>query len=1179
MFKELSKKFNNNRLLVLIMAGLFLILANSANAALLNADAVLGQVDAGGTPSYTTIGPNNQSYLQGLNTPQGATAVDSINHRLFVTDEKNNRVLVFSLDAGDNLISQTPTYVLGQKNLTYNGWNLNQSGFTYPWGLAYDSINSRLFVSDYANSRVLVFDVSPAHISNGENAAYVLGQSDFISNVTATSINNFNYAADLAYDPNSSRLFVADMYNNRVMIFDVATSTIHNGEDASKVIGQLTFNAGGYLTTPNIHSLWYPRGVSYDTNNNRLFVDDYYNNRVIVFNAATSSLPTYYATSTNIIGQAGPTAKVSGQTTQKYLAGPQNSAYDPITDRLFVDDTNNNRVMVFNTATSSLPINFATGTLVIGQSSFITKNSTTTQNGLAGSVSGVSFDPISKHLFVTDTGNNRIMIFDVTTSTIANGENALDEVGHFNTDGSRIYSNGTVNNNLASKVSTIGMFNPGSGTLDTKNHRLFISDNLNYRVLVYQLDSHNKITTTTPIHVLGQPDFNTATGPNVTQNGFGTNVFNLVYDQNYDRLFISDGGGNRVLIFNVAPGSISDNMNATYVLGQTSFTTKVAGCSGVALHNPDDMAYDPKTNRLFVSDAYNHRILTFDVSPANVVNNEVAAHVLGQSNFSNNTTGVTINSLNNPTGLMYDTGADRLFVDDWYNNRIMIFNAATSTIIDGENALNVLGQTDFNSNAATSTANGLNNPDDVIGYDPATGRLLISDEHNSRVMIFNAATSTIVNGENAQSMIAQADYNQNSPSATQGTINYPNGTNTYDPLNNIFFVSDNTNNRILEFSMIKITTVSLPNGRVGDYYSQTINTTSTQGTLGFKLISGSLPSGLTFNTSTGVIFGTSTLATSTTLTIEADDNFSTGPFLDQATYNLTINPPSVPSDPSGLIINNISTSTAVLNWTDNSNNEDGFVILESTDGLVFTNTSTVAANVTSTIITGLTPSTNYYFAIATYNSGGYSNYVSSTNTSTATLPSSVPSLTPAVIVNSGTALVFPDLKIPDKGFKLIINNGEASTNNSQVKLKFEVGDDVTGMALFNFPGSIISDLVAYQNNFVWNIGTNTGTHKVCVKFFSRYGRSSDLICRSINYQPGIINKSSNAIKVTSTQVQTKCSNYTVRAGDSLSKLALKFFGQSKKYQTIIDQNFKKYPLLKKMKLQISWKLNICQPVK
>ncbi len=51
--------------------------------------------------------------------------------------------------------------------------------------------------------------------------------------------NRPNSPRRLAFDPSGNRLFVADYTNNRVMVFDVGSIT--NGENAANVLGQTTF--------------------------------------------------------------------------------------------------------------------------------------------------------------------------------------------------------------------------------------------------------------------------------------------------------------------------------------------------------------------------------------------------------------------------------------------------------------------------------------------------------------------------------------------------------------------------------------------------------------------------------------------------------------------------------------------------------------------------------------------------------------------------------------------------------------------------------------------------------------------------------------------------------------------------------------------------------------------------
>jgi len=86
--------------------------------------------------------------------------------------------------------------------------------------------------------------------------------------------------------------------------------------------------------------------------------------------------------------------------------------------------------------------------------------------------------------------------------------------------------------------------------------------------------------------------------------------------------------------------------------------------------------------------------------------------------------------------------------------------------------------------------------------------------------------------------------------------------------------------------------------------------------------------------------------------------------------------------PSNLTAIAASSSQINLTWTDNANNEDGFVIEYSTDeGGVFSELTSLAANVTTYSQTGLMIESSYVYRLFSYNSTGNSAY---SNSATAT---------------------------------------------------------------------------------------------------------------------------------------------------------------------------------------------------
>ena len=82
-----------------------------------------------------------------------------------------------------------------------------------------------------------------------------------------------------------------------------------------------------------------------------------------------------------------------------------------------------------------------------------------------------------------------------------------------------------------------------------------------------------------------------------------------------------------------------------------------------------------------------------------------------------------------------------------------------------------------------------------------------------------------------------------------------------------------------------ITTESLPDGEVGTVYSQTLIATG-DSTITWSVTSGTLPAGLTLDTSTGVISGTPTTDGTFTFTVKAENSVGN----DSKKYELTIDP-------------------------------------------------------------------------------------------------------------------------------------------------------------------------------------------------------------------------------------------------------------------------------------------------
>jgi len=125
-----------------------------------------------------------------------------------------------------------------------------------------------------------------------------------------------------------------------------------------------------------------------------------------------------------------------------------------------------------------------------------------------------------------------------------------------------------------------------------------------------------------------------------------------------------------------------------------------------------------------------------------------------------------------------------------------------------------------------------------------------------------------------------------------------------------------------------------------------------------------------------------------TSTLSGDSNYSNTTQATTAAFLIA---------PSNLTATAASSTEIDLSWTDNSNNEDGFKIEQSTDNVNFTQIAMVAANVTTYASTGLTAVTTYYFRVraasAANGDSAYSNVANATTNPAPVAPAAPTGLT------------------------------------------------------------------------------------------------------------------------------------------------------------------------------------------
>ncbi|MFZ4621534.1 MAG: fibronectin type III domain-containing protein [Bacteroidota bacterium] len=349
----------------------------------------------------------------------------------------------------------------------------------------------------------------------------------------------------------------------------------------------------------------------------------------------------------------------------------------------------------------------------------------------------------------------------------------------------------TNTNYTSPTISTLA--EPAGVAIDPTTGKMFVADRDNRRVLRFS-SAAKMINGSSAEAVFGQPDYVTRTANTGGISASSMNNPNAVYVDAAGRLWVADRDNNRILRFDNASSKTS-SAAADGVLGQLTFTTNTANCTPGTMSAPAGLMVDG-SGRLWVADRANNRITRFDNAAAKA-NGAAADGVLGQADLLTGTTGTTAATLSAPWGVYADKGG-RVWVADRGNSRVLRFDSA-ATKANGAAANGVLGQSTFTTSVYAKTQAGLGEPRGVAV--DALGRLFVTDEGNTRIMVYNGAASK-ANGANADNVIGQIDFvtdaAPNPPSAT--SLNYPLSLFIDYATNNVW-VPDLGNHRVLRFDI------------------------------------------------------------------------------------------------------------------------------------------------------------------------------------------------------------------------------------------------------------------------------------------------------------------------------------------------------------------------------------------
>src|ERR1035437_6042392 len=448
--------------------------------------------------------------------------------------------------------------------------------------------------------------VCAADFITGQAARLVIGQTTFTSQDSNSSDTILGAASGLAYAADT--LFVADSNrvgaspsNHRVLLYQNLSGMLPRPTDsltystkcpvcvgqATLVLGQPDFTTATENLSATSTTLRLPTAVASD--GVHVVVADTNHNRVLIWNRipATNNAPADV-----VVGQAnfaGSGLPSGGAPTAKSMRGPQGGWIQ--NGRLYVAETQNKRGLIYNQIP---PSNGAAADVVLGQPNLTTavepnlaaQTTSATASNLLNPVAG---SPDGFHLFVTDLGYNRILIWKGIPT--ANAAPADVEIGQ---------------PDMVSSVANNGY----SGTAATTT-----------------AETTNKETAVLCTVSNGVDPYNNPTSPNYCNYTVSFPRFALAAG---NRLFIADGGNDRLLVFNQIP--TQDAQAADEIIGQIGGSVNQASDAADSLRTPMSLAWDG-TN-LYVSDAYNRRITVYSIG-ANTVPYQGVVNAASLAIFAN----------------------------------------------------------------------------------------------------------------------------------------------------------------------------------------------------------------------------------------------------------------------------------------------------------------------------------------------------------------------------------------------------------------------------------------------------------------------------------------------------------------------------------------------------------------
>ncbi|MFY9225430.1 MAG: FG-GAP-like repeat-containing protein [Blastocatellia bacterium] len=335
-----------------------------------NTVSILKNISINGNISFA-----NQETLNTGNFPQSVAISDldgDSKSDLAITNTIDNTVSILrNICPSQVVVSSTTNPVIFGQNVTFTATVLPAPpGTGAPTGTVTFTVDGNSLVPVTLSNTQASFSTSSLSIGTHTIVANYNGDFDFLSSMSSSFTQNVVPPLDF------NTLYVADTGNNRVQ------RSTNNG-----VTWQVLGN--GKVKTPLFNA---PKAVAANTSGALIFVADTGNNQI----QRSTDGGTSWTILTNQVNQ------------------PSGLAYDEVTNKLYIADTENNRILVVNNPTTSPTI------------AIFASSSTGSGVGQFNKPQSVATDGLGK-IYVADTANNRIQ---VNNNGLANGWSIFADIGN-----------------------------------------------------------------------------------------------------------------------------------------------------------------------------------------------------------------------------------------------------------------------------------------------------------------------------------------------------------------------------------------------------------------------------------------------------------------------------------------------------------------------------------------------------------------------------------------------------------------------------------------------------------------------------------------------------------------------------------------------------------------------------